>query len=267
MLIRRLLPRALALALGFAVAVPTCLAAGGQSLMENAARERAKAPYDAGLAQLRNEAFEAALKSFQQAVELDPSFDMAHYMLGRTHMLLRNYVAASVALNRSRELFQADSTRQFTDKQQRQQIMRDRIRDLDQLIEDTRRAADLPANVTRRFSMLQDVRLYEERKRQLQDADRNDASQSTMTVPAFVSLALGSAYFRSGKLNEAEQAYLAALAADPKIGEAHNNLAVVYFETGRYDQASRAVGAAEKAGVRVHPDLKADIAKKLKAKG
>lgn len=266
MLIRRLLPRALPLALVIALAIPSWLLASGQSLMENAARERAKAPYDAGLAHLRNEAFDAAQKSFQQAVELDPSFDMAHYMLGRTHMLLRNYVAASIALSRARELFQADSTRQFTDKQHRQQVVRDRIRDLDQLIEDTRRAADLPANVTRRFSMLQDVRLYEERKRQLQDADRNESLQSTTAVPAFVSLALGSAYFRTGKLQEAEQAYLAAVAADPKIGEAHNNLAVVYLETGRYAQAEQAVRAAEKAGVRVNPELKAEIAKRKEKK-
>ncbi len=112
--------------------------------------------------------------------------------------------------------------------------------------------------------MLQDVRLYEERKRQLQDADRNDALQSTTTVPGFVSLALGSAYFRTGKLSEAEQAYLAAVAADPKIGEAHNNLAVVYLETGRYAEADRAVRAAEKAGVRVNPELKAQIQARIK---
>lgn len=251
--------------LTIALTLPTSVGSVPQSLIDNAARERAKAPYEEGLSHLRNEAFEAALKSFQQAVELDPSFDMAHYMLGRTHMRVRNYVAASVALNRSRELFQAQSTQQFTNKQQRQQVIRDRIRDLDQLIEDTRRAADLPANVTRRFSMLQDARLYEERKRQLQDAERNDSLQGTSTVPPFVSLALGSAYFRSGKLKEAEQAYLATVAANPKIGEAHNNLAVVYFETGRYREADQAVRAAEKAGVKVHPQLKADIAAKLKS--
>lgn len=252
--------------LTLALAVPPSIAGSQQSLVDYSARERAKAPYEAGIAHLRKEAFEAALKSFQQAVELDPSFDMAHYMLGRTHMVVRNYVAASVALNRARELFQADSTRQFTNKQERQQITRDRIRDLEQLIEDTRNAADLPANVTRRFSMLQDVRLYEERKRQLQDADRNEGMRSTTAVPAFVSLALGSAYFRTGKLREAEEAYLAAVSTDPRIGEAHNNLAVVYYETGRFREAEQAVRAAEKAGVKVHPDLKSDIARKIKDK-
>jgi Flp pilus assembly protein TadD len=83
-------------------------------------------------------------------------------------------------------------------------------------------------------------------------------------VPAYVSLALGSAYFRSGKLPEAEQAYLATVAADSKVGEAHNNLAVVYMETGRYDQAEKAVKAAEKAGLKVPQALKDEIQKRKK---
>jgi Tfp pilus assembly protein PilF len=78
-------------------------------------------------------------------------------------------------------------------------------------------------------------------------------------VPAWISLALGSAYFRAGKLADAEQEYKAAIAADPGTGEAHSNLAVVYLETGRYDEAEKAVKAAEKAGFRVNPQLKQDI--------
>jgi Tfp pilus assembly protein PilF len=83
-------------------------------------------------------------------------------------------------------------------------------------------------------------------------------------VPAFVSLALGSAYFRAGKLQDAEREYKAAIDADSKTGEAHSNLAVVYMETGRYDDAERSVAAAEKAGYKVHPQLKDDIKKRRK---
>ena len=46
------------------------------------------------------------------------------------------------------------------------------------------------------------------------------ATTSTIesSVPAWVSLSLGSAYFRSGKLADAEREYKAAIAADPTIG-------------------------------------------------
>jgi len=46
-----------------------------------------------------------------------------------------------------------------------------------------------------------------------------------------------------------------------KLGEAHNNLAVLYMQTGRKAEAEEAVKAAERARFRVHPQLKEDIRK------
>jgi tetratricopeptide (TPR) repeat protein len=261
MLIYRLLPCALLVAL----VVPAPLSAQRQQSVINTERERAKVPYEEGLAQIRAEKYDEAVRSFQRAIELDSTFDMAYYMLGRTHMALRSYVAATIALTKCRDLYQADSTRQFADKSERQRILRDRIRDVDQLIDETKKALDNPANAQFRNTYLENIRQYEERKRQLQDQERNDSMQGINAVPAYVSLALGSAYFRSGKLQDAEQAYLATVATDPKVGEAHNNLAVVYMETGRFDQAEKSVKAAEKAGLKVQQALKDEIQKRKKA--
>jgi Flp pilus assembly protein TadD len=86
----------------------------------------------------------------------------------------------------------------------------------------------------------------------------------TSPVPPFVSLALGSAYFRSARMADAERAYKSAIEVDPKYGEAHSNLAVVYLMIGRYDQAQKEVKTAEKTGFKVNPNLKEDIEKKLK---
>jgi Flp pilus assembly protein TadD len=74
---------------------------------------------------------------------------------------------------------------------------------------------------------------------------------------------LGSAYFRLQQWAEAEREYKAAIATDPKSGEAYNNLAVVYLQTGRFKEADDAVKSAEKAGFNVHPQLKQDIKAKL----
>jgi Flp pilus assembly protein TadD len=79
-------------------------------------------------------------------------------------------------------------------------------------------------------------------------------------VPAFVSLALGSAYFRAERMTDAERQYRAAIEADPKAGEAHNNLAVVLTLTGRFDEADKEIALAEKSGFRVNPELKKDLA-------
>jgi Tfp pilus assembly protein PilF len=225
-------------------------------------RERATVPYEEGLQQLRQEAFDAAARSFEAAIAIDENFDMAYYMLGRTHLVRKQYTAAVYALEKCRSLHQAEATRSFADKQEGQRLRRERIAELDQLINDTQAAAARPENATRRFSLLEQVRQYQERKRQIQDLDRNDDLSPARLVPAFVSLSLGSAYFRSGKLAEAETAYLAALGADAKVAEAHNNLAVVYLETGRIAEAERSIAAAERLGLRVLPALKEEVARR-----
>jgi Tfp pilus assembly protein PilF len=253
MLIRRLIPCALLIAL----AVSSPLIAQRQQSVINTARERARVPYDAGLAQLRAEDFSAAVKSFQAAIDLDASFDMAYYMLGRTHMAVRNYVAATVALSRCRELHVSESSRRFADKLEYERYRREKANELNE------RIGQLKAIFPPTPPILEEIRQLQERKRQIDDADRQLSAEQV--VPAYVSLALGSAYFRSGKLQEAEQAYLATVAADAKVGEAHNNLAVVYMETGRLDQAEKSVKAAEKTGLKVQQALKDEIQKRKKA--
>ncbi len=47
--------------------------------------------------------------------------------------------------------------------------------------------------------------------------------------------------------------YRAAIAANSRLGEAHNNLAVVLFTTGRVEEARREADAARTAGYRVDP--------------
>ena len=84
------------------------------------------------------------------------------------------------------------------------------------------------------------------------------------TVPPWVSLSLGSASFRAAKLEDAEREYKATIAADNKAGEAHNNLAVVFLETGRYAEAEASIKAAKKAGFRVQPALEHEIAERKK---
>ena len=57
----------------------------------------------------------------------------------------------------------------------------------------------------------------------------------------------------------AETEWKAAIAVKPKLGEAHNNLAVIYMQTGRLKDAEQSIKNAEKAGFRVNPRLKEDL--------
>ena len=79
-------------------------------------------------------------------------------------------------------------------------------------------------------------------------------------------LALGSGYFRNGDRDAAEAQWRAAVDANPKLGEAHNNLAVICMQTGRFDEALQELTLAEKAGFKVNPQFKADLKERAKTK-
>jgi tetratricopeptide (TPR) repeat protein len=223
---------------------------------EPAARGRAMQPYREGFEHLRAEAWDKAVAAFHSAVELDPSFEMAYYGLGRAHRGGKRYADAIAALAKCRDLYAAQAGRRFTNTQEAQRYRRDQMMELDDII---RQYQSGPQSMR----TAEIVRQLSERKRQLQETiNRGTNFTFENTVPSYVSLSLGSAYFRSGRMADAEREYKATVNADPKTGEALSNLAVVYLETGRYDEADKAVKAAEKAGFKVHPGLKDDIRKR-----
>jgi tetratricopeptide (TPR) repeat protein len=94
----------------------------------------------------------------------------------------------------------------------------------------------------------------------VKDLERQKSSfGSPFEPPAGVALPLGSAYFRSGDRAKAEQWWLEAVRVNNRLGEAWNNLAVIYLTSGRKPPAEEAVKNAERAGFRVNPRLKDDI--------
>lgn len=222
-------------------------------------RQKARIANKAGWDYMRAEAFEKAVTAFQQSIELDPSFEMSFYGLGRAHLALKQFVSATSALSRCRDLYIAQVGRQFTNQQEAQRYRQDRITELDELIRQLQSAPQTAA--------VQDqLRQVQEQKRQIQEFITRGNNSMTITsgVPAWVSLSLGSALFRSGKLADAETEYKAAISADPRSGEAHNNLAVVYLETNRVNEALASINAAKKTGFKVNPELEKTIREKAK---
>ena len=117
------------------------------------------------------------------------------------------------------------------------QVLRDAVRNLQRVSQ-----ASTTVNVSASIIRINDqINLLESRR-------TRSVVGGTQPIPAGVSMALGSAYLRLGQQADAEREYKAALAVDPKFGEAHSNLAVVYLMTARYDEAEAEVEAAEKAG-------------------
>jgi Tfp pilus assembly protein PilF len=206
-----------------------------------------------GQEHLHAEQWDKAEAEFRGAVKIEPTLEMAHYGLGQVYMNTKRFPAAVAAYLACRDAFQTNLARLATHDMHAQRVLDDQIRALEDertLLASGRVKAMLsggPAELDRRISEMRALRFHDEK--------------AMPGTPAWISIALGSAYFRSGAMADAEREYRAALVADPKLGEAHNNLAVVCMLTGRYPEADDEIKAAEKAGFKVNPQLKADLKK------
>ena len=239
-------------------AVPRDARLAGPTAEQRLAREH----HQKGRELMRAERFEQAILELRQAVSLDPELVMAHYDLGQARMAVKEFSGAVQAYTECREAWLRFAAEQQKGGFEADAIREDRIRELrDRLGElaripatpGTAQYAQIQAEITRTENLIQSL----------------DRSQSRglrrLELPAELSLALGSAYFRSGKLAAAEREYQAALAVQPKLGQAHNNLAVVWLLQGRPAEAKQAVKRAEKAGFQVSSELKKDIDTALKS--
>ena len=221
-------------------------------------RQLARVQNKLGWEQMAAESWESAARYFQNAIDIDPAFEIPHYGLGRANMALKKFPAAVSAYVRCRDLFRAQAGKTFTNQQEAQRYRRDRLAEIDEQIRQIQSGPNTAAKAEL-------ARQWQDTRRDLQEALQRGGDASLQSqVPAWLSLALGSAYFRSGQLSDAEREYKAAIAADRRAGEAHSNLAVVYFETQRYDLAHTSLQEAKKSGFKVNPELERSIREKAK---
>lgn len=238
--------------------VLTGVGSGAQSLGRPASADNrlANERYKNGWQMLAGEQWDQAAREFQAAIELNDIFKLAYYGLGRASMGGKHFADAIHAYEKCRDLYEAQASQNFANKGEAERIVADDVMQIDMTINRLQSGNVTPA-VSAQIAQLN------MQKQRLQNRLRNNDTLSlTSPVPPFVLLALGSAYFRSERFADAEQAYRQAAEGDPKYGEAHSNLAALYLTIGRYADANREVAAAEKAGYKVNPGLKDDIRKK-----
>jgi tetratricopeptide (TPR) repeat protein len=237
-----------------AALIAAFVAAGSaQKIVSDEERREAQKHYRSGQELMTAEKFDRAAEEFSKAIKNDPLFTLAYYFLGQSYGYQKRYAEAIKAyrdcIDACREVYALRQTNRFeADKRHDEEVreLRDTVSRM------FHQAAPGSAQALRATQLEQ----------QLQNMERNKpAIDAPFQPPAEVLLALGSALFRENKMAEAEAQWRAAIDANPKLGEAHNNLAVVYMLTDRFDESEREIKAAEANGYRVNPQLKDDLKK------
>jgi tetratricopeptide (TPR) repeat protein len=218
-------------------------------LADPQSRREALALYRTGQEFFSAEKFDRAAEEFTKATAKDPLFTLAYYQAGQSYMNLKRYTSAikmfQQSIESTRSLYSLAQTDRFAVEKQRD----DEIREMRETVNALQQSGH-PLLVTRAEQHLADL---EKQRTSLAGGYR---------PPAEVLLSLGSAHFRNGDRDAAETQWKAAAEVNPRLGEAHNNLGVVYLQTGRFAEAEAELKAAEKVGFRVNPQLKEDVKKK-----
>ena len=216
-----------------------------------------------GMQALLGEQYDTAEREFRAAVKIDPLYDAAFYGLGQVYMATRRFDAAVTAYIAARDAFRSATAAEALASVASDRRLRDQIEALKDYERNLTRQTPAATNPAARGPL---DRVHDQIV-QLETRLNRRAGTTPPPVPAGLSMALGSAYFRLNQLADAEREYKAAIEVSPALGEAHSNLAVVYLVTGRITEADAAAKDAEKAGFRVNPKLKDDIAAAKKRAG
>ena len=232
------------------LAAPQSPTIGTAGLVDSSSHKDAMTLFRAGQELLSAEKFEEAVVALNKSVEKDRLLSIAHYGLGQAYMNLRRFASAAKsyrdAIEALRRLHELGQSSQFEVEKQRD----DEIKELKRLTGGT-----AGGNLTT-VRLEQRLRDLENQRTQIGGAFR---------PPSEMLLALGSAYFRNGEADAAEANWKAAIDVNPKYGEAHNNLAVIYMQSGRLTEAEQEMKLAEKNGFRVNPQFKTDLNDRQKA--
>jgi tetratricopeptide (TPR) repeat protein len=229
-----------------------CISAlGSAQVVDELTRRRAFEHYRAGQEFLTSERYDRAAEEFTAAIQLDPLLTLAHYGLGQSYMALKRYASAIQAYIGGRAAYERIADLRQRDEAEGNRLQADEINEL----RDSMRRVQSGQVVVNAGT----AHRIQQRLEELETMRRGKNFGPAFRVPAELSLALGSAYYRNGQVQEAEREWLAAVSVNSKLGEAHNNLAALYMMSGRKQQAEEAVKAAERARFRVNPQLKEDI--------
>lgn len=222
--------------------------------------DQAQQAYERGQELMQGESFEEAAGHFKTAIRLDPMHWLAHYGLGQANMALKRYPEAVQAYLGCRDVLVNVASLDSTQQNSLDKAREDEIHEVQESLQRVQQGKIKTGSPLSLEVQLQD-------RLRVLEGSRLRGKEQKVGVPAGLMLGLGSAYFRSGQRTEAQAAFLEAVEIDPRLGPAHNNLAVTYMMSGEFAKAKEEVRRAEKAGTRVSDAFKQELERRTREGG
>ncbi len=213
-----------------------------------------------GAKALRTGDLEAASQRFEQALGLVRDLPDAHVGLGNIAMrrqhfeeALRHYEAARAGIV---ELAQKIKAREF--ENQRTQLVEA------QMLQDQIGFVNSPiVRMSPGRKQMLTLNLETKSAAARQESTKTPDAKSDVRIPPELFFLIGNANARLGRLEEARLNWETCTGLDPDFAPVHNNLAVLYYRTGRLDDAQEHLVRAEQLGVAVNEQFKRDLDKAL----
>ncbi|HEX5044372.1 MAG TPA: tetratricopeptide repeat protein [Candidatus Polarisedimenticolaceae bacterium] len=202
-----------------------------------------------------------ASESFEKALAVFPDFPDAHLGLGHLAMAearfddaLQNYQRARQGYLSFGGILQGLREENYRETQRRMGQVRDQISSLGRSTTNARTDPRTEAEITRNLTLLQD----ELRRLEAIEPPKENAGSDP---PAEVWFYIGNAQFKLEKYDEARAAWETSAQLNPSFAMIHNNLAVIYWKAGRFNDAQTELATAERLGFPVNPKMKEDLAR------
>jgi lipoprotein NlpI len=212
----------------------------------------ARAHYEKGLKLLQKDSRPDAEVEFQESVRVFPEFADGYIQLGNLATLRKDYSASLAHYMRARtalQNLQGMSRRQELERRNRLQESMDILRARIDQMRMSQRPTDR-GEISEAMARLE--KLQQEQSRIL--------VRDEQPIPPEIHFLIGTARMNLEQFDQAIEDFRQALAVRPAYGEVHNNLAVIYLYRKDYPQAWDHLHAAEKAGVRINPEFRDELA-------
>jgi len=228
-------------------------------LVEN--YKRANPLYLDGEKQFAKGNLDKAEKKLLEALAIMPEHADASFVMAQIQLKRKDFSKALALILDAKKnyvtiaKFRTFTYQQYLDRlrQQRQDLENQKRQILDNLSRTSKSGSSPATNEIDRSIQIIDSRL-------------STPIPPTFEIPAEYFYIHGNALYRLGKLVDAAAQYQETIRLDPSHGNAYNNLALVLFSLGKYQEALNCLLRAEAAGIKINPDFKRAIETKISPK-